>query len=168
MLRIGIDTGDTFTDLSVFDEDDGRVCLTWKLPSRPQNPTEAIAAGLREITARLSEKARYVLHGTTIGLNTLLEGREPAPGLLVTEGFRDILELDRQGRGDQVYNLFFDRPRQLVPRHLIRPVPERVDSRGREVLPLAQVAMSMRSVAIEKGYDPRDFTWWPTAAPGPR
>ena len=136
MLRIGIDTGGTFTDLSVFDEADGRVCLTHKVPSQPRNPTAAIAAGLREVTARLSDKARYVLHGTTIGLNTLLEGREPAPGLLVTEGFRDILELDRQWRGDQVYNLFFDRPRQLVPRHLIRPVRERVDSRGREVLPL--------------------------------
>ncbi len=136
MLRIGIDTGGTFTDLSVFDEDDGRVCFTWKLPSQPQNPTEAIVAGLHEITARLPEKARYVLHGTTIGLNTLLEGREPAPGLLVTEGFRDILELDRQWRGEQVYNLLFDRPRQLVPRHLVRPVRERVDSRGREVLPL--------------------------------
>lgn len=136
MLRIGIDTGGTFTDLSVFDEDDGRVCFTWKLPSQPRNPTEAIVAGLREITTRLPEKARYVLHGTTIGLNTLLEGREPAPGLLVTEGFRDILELDRQWRGEQVYNLLFDRPRQLVPRHLVRPVRERVDSRGREVLPL--------------------------------
>ena len=158
MLRIGIDTGGTFTDLSVFDEDGGRVCLTWKLPSQPRNPTEAITAGLREITARLPEKARYVLHGTTIGLNTLLEGREPAPGLLVTEGFRDILELDRQWRGDQVYNLFFDRPRQLVPRHLIRPVRERVDSRGREVLPLdpqqARTAVTellragVRSVAV--------------------
>ena len=136
MLRIGIDTGGTFTDLSVIDEEDGRVCLTHKLPSQPHNPTEAIAAGLREITARLPDKAGYVLHGTTIGLNTLLEGREPAPGLLVTEGFRDILELDRQWRGDQVYNLFFDRPRQLVPRRLIRPVRERVDSRGGEVLPL--------------------------------
>lgn len=136
MLRIGIDTGGTFTDLSVFDEADGRVCMTHKVPSQPRNPTAAIAAGLREVTARLSDAARYVLHGTTIGLNTLLEGREPAPGLLVTEGFRDILELDRQWRGDQVYNLFFDRPRQLVPRHLIRPVRERVDSHGREVLPL--------------------------------
>ena len=136
MLRIGIDTGGTFTDLSVFDEDDGRVCLTHKVPSQPRNPTEAIAGGLREVTARLPDAARYVLHGTTIGLNTLLEGREPAPGLLVTEGFRDILELDRQWRGDQVYNLFFDRPRQLVPRHLIRPVRGRVDSRGREVLAL--------------------------------
>ncbi len=158
MLRIGIDTGGTFTDLSVFDEDDGRVCLTWKLPSQPRNPTEAITAGLREITARLSEKARYVLHGTTIGLNTLLEGREPPPGLLVTEGFRDILELDRQWRGDQVYNLFFDRPRQLVPRHLIRPVRERTDSRGREVLALdeaqaragveALMDAGVRSVAV--------------------
>ena len=136
MLRIGIDTGGTFTDLSVFDEDDGRVCLTHKVPSQPRNPTEAIAAGLREISARLPGNARYVLHGTTIGLNTLLEGREPPPGLLVTEGFRDILELDRQWRADQVYNLFFDRPRQLVPRHLIRPVRERVDSRGGEVLAL--------------------------------
>ena len=136
MLRIGIDTGGTFTDLSVFDEDDGRVCLTHKLPSQPQDPTAAIAAGLRELTARLPEKARYVLHGTTIGLNTLLEGREPAPGLLVTEGFRDLLELDRQWRGDQVYNLFFDRPRQLVPRRLIRAVRERVDSRGGVVSPL--------------------------------
>ncbi len=136
MLRIGIDTGGTFTDLSVFDEDGGRVCLTHKVPSQPRNPTAAIAEGLREINARLPEKARYVLHGTTIGLNTLLEGREPPPGLLVTDGFRDILELDRQWRGDQVYNLFFDRPRQLVPRRLIRPVRERVDSRGREVLPL--------------------------------
>lgn len=136
MLRIGIDTGGTFTDLSVFDEDDGRVCLTHKLPSQPRDPTAAIAAGLREITARLPEKARYVLHGTTIGLNTLLEGREPAPGLLVTEGFRDLLELDRQWRGEHVYDLFFDRPRQLVPRHLIRPVRERVDSRGAVVLPM--------------------------------
>ena len=152
MLRIGIDTGGTFTDLSVFDEDDGRVCLTHKLPSQPQNPTAAIAAGLREITARLPEKARYVLHGTTIGLNTLLEGREPAPGLLVTEGFRDILELDRQWRGDQVYNLFFDRPRQLVPRHLIRPVRERVDSRGRVVLALdAEQARAAVRELLEAG-----------------
>ena len=136
MLRIGIDTGGTFTDLTVFDEDDGRVCFACKVPSRPQDPAEAIARGLREVTARLSAKARYVLHGATIGLNTLLEGREPAPGLLVTEGFRDVLELDRQWRGDRVYDLFFERPRQLAPRRLIRPVRERVDSQGREVLPL--------------------------------
>ena len=97
MLRIGIDTGGTFTDLSVFDEDDGRVCLTHKVPSQPRDPTAAIAAGLGEITAKLPDAVRYVLHGTTIGLNTLLEGREPAPGLLVTEGFRDILELTANG-----------------------------------------------------------------------
>ena len=125
MLRIGIDTGGTFTDLSVFDEDSGRVCLALKLPSNPRSPTEAIARGLREITGRLPGKVNYVLHGTTIGLNTLLEGSEPAPGLLVTEGFRDILELDRQWRGNQVYNLFFERPRQLVPRLSIRVIPTR-------------------------------------------
>ncbi len=152
MLRIGIDTGGTFTDLSVFDEDSGRVCFTWKVPSQPRDPTAAIAAGLGEITARLPDAARYVLHGTTIGLNTLLEGREPAPGLLVTEGFRDLLELDRQWRGDQVYNLFFDRPRPLVPRHLIQPVRERVDSRGREVLPLdAEQARARVSALLDAG-----------------
>jgi len=158
VLRIGIDTGGTFTDFSVFDEDSGRVCLTFKKPSQPENPLAAIAQGLTEITGQLSDPVNYLLHGTTIGLNTLLEGREPAPALLVTEGFRDILELDRQWRGDQVYNLFFERPRQLVPRRLIYPVHERVDPQGAEIVPLdtAQAHMwaeqlarfGVRSVAI--------------------
>ena len=158
MLRIGIDTGGTFTDFSVFDEDSGHVCLTFKTPSQPDNPLEAIAQGIAEIRSRLAGQVNYLLHGTTIGLNTLLEGREPAPALMVTEGFRDILELDRQWRGDQVYNLFFDRPRRLVPRRLIYPVSERVDAGGVEIIPLdtgqahewaEQLAHSgVRSVAI--------------------
>lgn len=136
MLRIGIDTGGTFTDFSVFDEGSGGVCLSFKKPSQPENPLEAIAQGLAEISSALSNRVHYLLHGTTIGLNTLLEGREPAPALFVTEGFRDILELDRQWRGDQVYNLFFERPRRLVPRRLIYPVRERVDPQGNEIVPL--------------------------------
>lgn len=136
MLRIGIDTGGTFTDFSVLDEASGQICLTFKRPSQPDNPLEAIAQGIAEIRKRLPDRVNTLLHGTTIGLNTLLEGREPAPALLVTQGFRDILELDRQWRGDQVYNLFFDRPRRLVPRRLIYPVTERVDATGAEIVPL--------------------------------
>ena len=123
--RIGVDIGGTFTDLIYFDDDSGQV-LVGKAPTVPAQPEIGCIEAINQVGlgARL-EEVEYFLHGTTVGLNALLERRGAVVGLLCTHGFRDVLEIRRGDRND-MYNLNWTPPEPLVPRRLRLGVRERI------------------------------------------
>jgi N-methylhydantoinase A len=130
-VRVGVDTGGTFTDF-VF-ETDGQLEI-FKFPSTPSDPSLAIAAGLRAISAQTGVplNSLEVVHGTTVGTNALLERRGARTALVTTRGFEDVLVIGRQAR-PELYNLNAVRPPPLVPDDLRFGLRERVTSTG-EVL----------------------------------
>ena len=133
--RIGVDVGGTFTDLITYDDATGEVHVV-KEPTTPWAPDEGVIDAVRRgVPADLLRSAVYFLHGTTVGLNALLERRGDPVGLLATKGFRDVLEIGRGDRADP-YDLFWRRPEPLVPRALRRPVTERVQADGTVLTPL--------------------------------
>ena len=123
-LRVGVDTGGTFTDF-VFVKD-GRVQL-FKVPSTPEDPSLAIRDGLARIGTALD-----VVHGTTVGTNALLQRRGARTALITTRGFEDVLVIGRQAR-PELYNLNAIKPPPLVDDGLRFGVGERVVASG-EVL----------------------------------
>ncbi|MDQ2741752.1 MAG: hydantoinase/oxoprolinase family protein [Chloroflexota bacterium] len=134
-IRIGVDVGGTFTDLILYDGDTGRVSVA-KEPTTPAAPEIGVAAAIRSsVPPEQIRAADYLLHGTTVGLNALLERRGAKVGLLTTRGFRDILEI-RRGDRDEPYNLFWKQPPPLVPRRLRLPVTERIRADGAIHVPL--------------------------------
>ena len=155
-LRIGIDTGGTFTDVVAVDETTGEVFVT-KTPSRPEDPSLAVLEGLRKILRIAGAPAGAVAavsHGTTVATNALLEERFEGLGLVTTEGFRHVLEIARQSVPQGYGNSYFwVKPERIVPLHRVREVPERVGHRG-EVLrefdesAAAEVARSCRREGI--------------------
>jgi N-methylhydantoinase A len=136
-IRIGIDVGGTFTDVTGFDDAKGEVVLTAKYDSNPRDPMSVMSRICRDLVARFGrESVALILHGSTAALNTLLESKGVKVGLLTTDGFRDVYEIGRQWRGDDVFNLFAPAPRMLTTRDMIHEVKGRLDAAGREVLPL--------------------------------
>ncbi len=137
-LRIGVDTGGTFTDVCAFDEQTARVHVR-KVSSTPDDPGRAIVQGVTEILNQIGERAidevGYFAHGTTVGTNALLTGRGATMGLITTRGFRDLLELGR-GRRPSMYDPQADKPAPLVPRHLRKEVTERLRHTGAVETPL--------------------------------
>jgi len=130
-VRVGVDTGGTFTDFVYHAAGRARV---FKLPSTPADPSRAIVEGLRRVAsetgARLGELE--VVHGTTVGTNALLERRGARAALVTTAGFEDVLVIGRQARGS-LYDLNWVRPAPLVPDRLRFGVRERVGADGRVV-----------------------------------
>lgn len=133
-IRIGVDTGGTFTDF-VF-ERDGRFNL-FKLPSTPSDPSLAIRQGLTRICdetgARLDRIE--VVHGTTVGTNALLQRRGARIALVTTKGFEDVLVIGRQAR-PELYNLNAIKPPPLVADELRLGISERVIASGEVLEPL--------------------------------
>src|SRR5881296_1733559 len=145
--RLGVDIGGTFTDLVVIDEATGtarvgKVLTTTKDPAH--GVEEGIHALLDEAGVR-SDAVRAVVHGTTLATNALIERKGAKTALLTTEGFRDALEIRREGRYD-MYDLFIDPPPPLVPRHLRREVPERLLADG-SILKTLDEAAARRALA---------------------
>ena len=139
--RLGIDTGGTFTDLALVDDERGLVGVG-KLPSSPGDPSAAILAGLEQLLAEhglAPADLRYLGHGTTVGTNAVLEGAFAPTGLLTTDGFRDLLELARQRRPD-LYDLDRPKPTPIVPRERRLEVRERLAADGSVVRPLDEAA----------------------------
>lgn len=126
MIKIGIDTGGTFTDFVFFD---GKDLLTHKISSTPQDPSRAIIQGLSEVLGT-DPKETEIIHGTTVGTNALLERKGARVALVTTKGFEDVIEIGRQNRGE-LYNLFWEPPKPLVSKKLRFGVNERVDYDGR-------------------------------------
>jgi N-methylhydantoinase A len=137
---IGVDVGGTFTDL-VWAGASGDIRAD-KLPSTPQSPDEGVLALVdRAVPRDALASAAVFVHGTTVGLNALLQGRRPTIGLICTEGLRDVLEIGRGNRGE-AFNLLWRPNPPLVPRHLRMEVRERVlgDGSVRDPLEIADVA----------------------------
>lgn len=136
--RIGFDTGGTFTDFTFID-DHGSINVT-KVPSTPKDPSQAIINGINKIGKEYQvspESITYLVHGTTVATNTLLQHNGARTGLITTGGFRDVLEIGRQNR-PKLYDLFQEKPAPIIPRKWRREVSERIDAKGRVVRPLAE------------------------------
>ena len=155
-MRIGIDTGGTFTDVVAVDEATGEVFAT-KTPSTPEDPSLAVLQGLRKVlrlAGASTDAVAAVSHGTTVATNALLEERFEGLGLVTTEGFRHVLEIARQSVPQGYGNSYFwVKPERIVPLHRVHEVPERISHRG-EVLrgfdeaAAAEVARSCRRQGI--------------------
>lgn len=123
--RIGVDVGGTFTDLIFYDDESGEISVS-KEPTTPASPEDGVMAAVSSAVPHDQVGAsEYFLHGTTVGLNSLLTRTGATVGLLATRGFRDILEI-RRGDRDDPYDLFWKHPPPLVPRRLRLPVTERM------------------------------------------
>jgi N-methylhydantoinase A len=134
--RLGVDVGGTFTDLIYYDEEAHEIHVA-KAPTTPWAPEQGIldAVGLGVSDEQLC-RSQLFLHGTTVGLNALLERRGAVVGLLATRGFRDVLEIRRGDRGD-MYDLFWKPPAPLVPRRLRSPITERLYPDGSVHTPIS-------------------------------
>ncbi|MFZ0276258.1 MAG: hydantoinase/oxoprolinase family protein, partial [Candidatus Sulfotelmatobacter sp.] len=123
-LRVAIDTGGTFTDCVWIDR--GRLRML-KVFSTPADPSQAIVEALRKID---HQDELVILHGTTVGTNTLLERKGARTALITTAGFEDAIEIGRQAR-PKLYDFFFDRIEPLVPADLRFGIEERTASDGK-------------------------------------
>ena len=137
-LRIGIDTGGTFTDVVVFDKITGKV-VTAKTPSTPSNPADGFLAGIAkglELVGESGDAIEAVSHGTTVATNQLLEAKVDDLGFITNAGYESMLEIARQSVPDGYGNSYFwVKPDRIVPRHLVRGVGGRLDVDGVEVEP---------------------------------
>ena len=134
-LRVGIDVGGTFTDVTAYDED--KLVAIRKYLSDPARPAAVMETVSKDLAREFGkESISLLLHGSTVALNTLLEGKGARVGLLTTRGFRDTYEIGRQWRGDDVFNLFAPGPKMLLTRERIFEVRERLDASGQVVEPL--------------------------------
>src|SRR5919198_2969010 len=133
MNVVGIDIGGTFTDLVGCV--DGRI-VTSKTSTVPADPTRGVAESLSLAGCRMPALAE-VLHGTTVAINTVLERKGARTALITTRGFRDTYAI---GRGNRIeaFNLFFHRPKPLIPRDLTFEVTERMNARGEVLTALAE------------------------------
>lgn len=152
-LRIGVDTGGTFTDICAFDEQTARLHVR-KVSSTPDDPGRAIVQGVTEILEQIGDReigeVSYFAHGTTVGTNALLTGRGALTGLITTRGFRDLLELGR-GRRPTMYDPQVDKPEPHVLRHLRKEVTERLRHTGAVEAPLDEdeVRLAVRELREE-------------------
>jgi N-methylhydantoinase A len=150
-LRIGIDVGGTFTDVTAFDEDRGEVAVR-KYASNPADPARVIEGITKDLADEHGPDAvSLILHGSTAALNTLLQDHGACVGLLTTRGFRDVYEIGRQWRGDDVFNIFPAAPKMLLTRDRIHEIGERLDARGAIVEPLssADVEVAARKLLAD-------------------
>ena len=138
--RIGVDIGGTFTDLVWVEEATGTVRVG-KLLTTPKDPSQAVEEGVVTLLHEAGGTAasvRALIHGTTLATNALIERKGARVGLLTTAGFRDAVEIGREGRYD-MYDLFIDPPIPLVPRQLRVEVAERIRADGSVLLPLEEM-----------------------------
>ncbi len=147
MLRIGVDVGGTFTDFAAW-RDAPATLTTFKSSSTPPTFIEGFKAGFEEIVTRLQPRpgeSVIVMHGTTVSTNTIIERNGAKLALLVTRGFRDILDLQRF-RLDDAIRIDAGRTTPLVPRHLVFEVTERIEPDGLVHTP---IALEEVSAAVE-------------------
>lgn len=142
-VRIGVDIGGTFTDLEIYDARTRRVSA-FKTPTTPEDPSIGLIEGIKGAGQRdgfaLSDVG-YVLHGTTIATNAVLERKFPVGALVTTLGFEDVLEIGRHNRRD-VYSVWPQPVPALVPRDRRLGVQERITARGTVEIALTEAALA--------------------------
>ena len=153
--RLGVDVGGTFTDAILLNESTGEV-RTGKLPSTPSDPSDGFLRVVRRMLEEGEvppETVRYVVHGTTVATNAIIEGNLSKTAFITTDGFKDLLEI-QTGIRPALYDLQFEKLKPLVPRYLSFGVPERLDFRGDVLMPLDEdatrrVAEQLRDEGVE-------------------
>ncbi|MCW5873251.1 MAG: hydantoinase/oxoprolinase family protein [Anaerolineales bacterium] len=135
-MRIGVDTGGTFTDFVVFDPASGQLD-TFKRLSTPHDPAAAILDGLAQLAGN---GQRHIVHGSTVATNAVLERKGAKVALVNTQGFRDLLQIGRQNR-PALYDFLANPPAPLVPRADRLEVAERIAADGRVQTPLDEAAL---------------------------
>ncbi len=148
-IRIGIDTGGTFTDFALSRD---AVFHTTKILTTHQAPELAIMQGLDDLmkaTGCRPGDAELIIHGTTLATNAVIEHKGARVAMLTTEGFRDVLELGSESRFDQ-YDLGLTKPAPLVPRQLRFTISERLAADGSELLPLDLAAIEQVAEELKR------------------
>ncbi|MFL6796200.1 MAG: hydantoinase/oxoprolinase family protein [Xanthobacteraceae bacterium] len=144
VARIGIDVGGTFTDATLIDASTGRLYAA-KAFTTPADRSRGVIDAIRAVIAQArveGEQVADVVHGSTTGTNALIERNGARTGLLVTAGFRDILEIGRVMRPMAgIYDMSLDRPAPLVPRRLCLEARERIGSRGEVLITLDEASV---------------------------
>lgn len=128
---VGVDVGGTFTDVTLVDSDRGSI-KNHKVPSTPKDPSRAIMTGIEQILEKNFvpfNEVEYLAHGTTVATNALIERKGAKTALIVTKGFRDLLEIARQTR-PHLYDLFKEKPETVIPGDLRFEVEERLYADG--------------------------------------
>lgn len=150
MHYVGADTGGTFTDVVAFDPDSGEI-VALKVPSIPDDPSQALLDGLAQLDRRhgirTSEIARLIF-GTTVATNAIIEYKGARTALLATDGNRDALLIQRQWR-PRLFDLFMQKPKPFVPRRLTIGVAERIGADGSVVRALTDEEAERAATAIE-------------------
>lgn len=138
--KVAVDIGGTFVDAIEFDKRTGELRLA-KAPTTPGRPVEGVLEALRRLGTQPTQIEAFV-HGTTLGLNSIIERRGARTGIITNQGFRDLFEI---GRADvpreHMYDFAFKKPEPLVRRRHRLGVPGRIDAMGREVEPLDEAAV---------------------------
>ena len=145
MYSIGIDVGGTFTDFFCLDHSNQQT-FVYKIASTPDDPSQAVCTGLEALLTKYSIKPTEVstiFHGTTVGTNSILEGKGAKVGLITNSGFRDILHIGRHQR-PQHYSIGQEIPwqnRALIERKFRKTIDCRLDSSGNEIIPLDETSI---------------------------
>jgi N-methylhydantoinase A len=141
-LRIGIDTGGTFTDIVCVDAASGAMRVT-KVASTPSNPAIGLVRGVKAILGETPlDDLAGLAHGTTVATNALLQGEISGLGLIVTEGFRHILEIARQAVPEGYGNSYFwVKPDRIVPLRYVCEIGGRLNFLGEELRPLDEASV---------------------------
>jgi N-methylhydantoinase A len=141
---VGVDTGGTFTDLVAFEPLTGEL-RTIKVPSVPADPSSAVINALDELfrSGLAPREIGFLVHGTTVATNAVLESAGVRAGLLITRGFRAVYEARGWVRPDpiELLDTFFRKPPLLVPQSRTEEIPERMDYRGTVLEPLDEQAV---------------------------
>ena len=151
--RVAIDTGGTFTDIVAIDESSGTLHVT-KTPSTPGDPSVALLEGVRKVAQKGGFEPRQIgalAHGTTTATNAVLQGQFERLGLLVTRGFRHVLEIARQSVPDGYGNSYFwVKPPRVVPLERVREVEGRMSYTGEELRPLVEDDVAAAARVFER------------------
>jgi N-methylhydantoinase A len=131
-VQVAVDTGGTFSDFTYLDE--SGALQSFKVPSTPAEPEQAVIQGLKKIVEGgvRPDLIDLFIHGTTVGTNTLLQEHGSKTALVITEGFDAIYEVQEQARpyGKEIFNIRYQRPKLLVDRDNVVEIPERIGSKG--------------------------------------
>ncbi len=158
-LSLAIDIGGTFTDIVIYEPQASRYYI-YKEYTTPDDPARGVLTGVRALLERdhiAASSITRVVHATTLFTNALIERKGAKCGLITTEGFRDVLEIQTE-RKYELYDIFIEMPRPLIPRFLCREVPERMTPAGEIETPIdidavlreadALVAQGVESIAF--------------------
>ena len=141
--RVAVDTGGTFTDIVAVDEASGELVVR-KTPSTPDDPADAFEQALGMLPIAV-EDISIALHGTTVATNAILEAKYAPLGLIVTEGYRELLEVARQTVPGEFGDItWWIKPPRVVPLEHVREVGGRLDHVGVELRPLDEAAVQPR------------------------